>query len=285
MITNEGKLIVKRFLAQYVPAIAQSVAFGVGTAAENAADIALQLQVAQAPINNLSYDFNTNQLVFKATVPDDYIGSIYEVGLYSLPADPNTGNFGSRIIATFDSQTEEWTNAGTGAVSTFDSTNTRVGFDSLTQTPALSATQTDHYTNISIDLSDNSGADSFTFAFNVTNSNTNAVSFRFLTDSSNYYTFAMGSGVQSLGYKFITATKSSATTTGAPSWDNITEIQVITTSKSSGASLVEFDAIRIEDKDSIDIDYILVARKVLASPVTKVDGQAQDIEFALDVTV
>lgn len=284
MITNEGKLHIKRFLALYVPTIAQSIAVGIGTASESGTDIALQLQVAQTPINGLSYDFVNNQIVFKAAVPDEYVGSIYEVGLYSLPEDPNSVG-GSQIITTFDSETEEWTNTGTGAASTYDSTNTRVGIDSLTQTPALNATQTDHLTNLTLDLSNNSAADSFTFAFNVTNANTNAVTVRFLTDGSNYYSFAMGTTVQSSGYKFVSATKGSATVNGSPNWNNITEIQVITTSKSSGPSLVEFDAIRIEDKDSINLDYVLVARKVLASPQVKLDGQAQDIEFALDVTI
>ena len=284
MITNEGKLAIKRFLALYVPYIAQSMAVGIGTATEAGTDIALQLQVAQSPITGISYDFVNNQLIFKASIPDEYVGSIYEVGLFTLPEDPNSVG-GSNTITTFDSETEEWTNTGTGAASTYDSTNTRIGIDSLTQTPALSATQTDHLTGLTTDLSDNSSADSFTFAFNVTNANTNAITVRFLTDGSNYYSFAMGSGVQTSGYKFITATKGSATVNGSPNWNNITEIQVLTTSKSSGASLVEFDAIRLEDKDSLNLDYVLVARKVLSTPQTKIEGQAQDIEFALDVTV
>lgn len=272
-------------MAGYVPSIAQSVAFGVGSAAESASDIALQLQVAQSPVNVVVYDFVNDKLVFKGSVPDEYIGSIYEVGIYSLPEDPNSADFGSRTITTFDSQTEDWVNAGTSAASTFDGSNTRVGPDSLTQTPGASATQTDKLSNLTIDLSGNSAADSFTFAFNVTNANTNSVNIRFLTDSSNYYNFDMGTGVQSSGYKIITSTKGSATVNGTPSWDNITEIQVITNSKVGGASLVEFDAIRIEDKDSTSLEYILVARKVLASPVVKIDGQAQDLEFAIDVSI
>lgn len=245
----------------------------------------MQLQSAQSVVDVVTYDFVNDKLVFKASIPDEYVGSIYEIGIFSLPEDPNSSNFGSRTITTFDSQTEEWIEASGGLASSFDNLNTRIGADSLTQTPAASSTQTDKLSNLIIDLSENSSADSFTFALNVTNSNTNSVNVRFLTDASNYYNFNLGSGVQSSGYKFITATKGSASVTGSPTWDNITEIQVITNSKSGGASLVEFDAIRIEDKDSINLDYILVARKVLGSPVTKIDGQAQDIEFALDISI
>jgi hypothetical protein len=258
--------------------------FGIGTTAESLSDISLTLQTAQSSVNLITYDFTNNQLVFKASVPDDYIGTIYEVGLFSLEEDPNVTGFGSQLITTFDSQTEDWLDVG-GSASVFDTVNVRVGVDSLSQTPALSTTKTDKQTGLALDLSGNSSSDSFTFAFNVGNSNTNAIDVLFLTDTSNYYTYSMGAAVQSSGYKIITANKGTATVTGTPSWDNITEIRVATTSKSSGASAVSFDAIRIEDKNSIDLDYILVARKVLASPVTKIDGQAQDIEFALDVTV
>jgi hypothetical protein len=161
----------------------------------------------------------------------------------------------------------------------------RIGIDAVSQTPALSTTQTDQLANLTLDLSGNSAADSFTFALYVGNTNTNQCVVRLMTDTSNYYSFDLGTGVQTAGYKIITATKGSATVTGTPNWNNITQIRVVTTSKATGASAVAWDAIRIEDKDSINLEYVLVARSVLASPVTKVDGQAQDVEFALDFTV
>jgi hypothetical protein len=136
---------------------------------------------------------------------------------------------------------------------------------------------------LSLDLSGYSSSDSFTFAFNVGNAFTSSIRFRFLTDGANYYDFNFGA--QTAGYKINEITKGSATVTGAPSWSNITDIQITTTSTSGGASSVEFDAIRIEDKDAQTLDYILVARKVLAAPVTKVAGMAQDVEFTLDITL
>lgn len=286
MITTAGKLVVKRYLAQYVPAIGQSIAFGIGNAAESLSDIALQLQVAQAPVDLIAYDFANDAVVFKASVPDDYEGSIYEVGLYSLEDDPNATNYGSQTITTFDSGSELWTDTTTGNPSVFGASATRIGIDSLLHTPALSTTKTDRLATLTLDLSGYSGSDKFTFAYNVGNTNTTGITYRFMTDASNYYSFALsGTNVTTSGYKMVTANKSTATVTGAPNWNNITEVQVSTTSGASGASALGFDAIRIEDVDSVDLDYILVARKVLASPVTKVLGQAQDIEFSLDVSV
>lgn len=285
MITTAGKTYIKRYLAQYTSSIARSVAFGIGSAAEALGDVSLQLQTTQSPINLVSYDFANNQVVFKASVPDNYVGSIYEVGVYSLLSDPNVSGYGSRLITTFDSNTEGWYDTGSGAAAAFDTTVMRVGSDGLSHTPALSATTTSRLGSLTLDLSGHSSSDSFTFALNVANTNTSSVTVRFLTDASNYYLYNLGTSVQSAGYKMIKLTKGSATVTGSPNWNNITEIQVATTSSSAGASSVVLDAIRVEDIDSINLDYILVARKVLASPVVKLAGQAQDIEFALDVTV
>jgi hypothetical protein len=102
-----------------------------------------------------------------------------------------------------------------------------------------------------------------------------------MTDASNYYSYSLATAV---GYKLIKATKGSASVTGAPNWANITEIRIITTA-AAGTANVEFDAIRIEDVDSVSLDYILVARKVLAVPFTKTDGMSQDTEFSLDVVL
>lgn len=285
MITNNGKLHIKRYIAQYVPAIAQSIAFGVGNAAESANDTTLQLQVTQGPVDLPTYDFVNNAVVFKASVPDDYVGSIYEVGLYSLISDPNATNYGSQLITTFDSATEAWVDTTSAAASGFGASNTRVGVDSLIQTPAASTTKTDGLANMTLDLSGYSGNDYFTFAMNVGNAFASNVKFYFLTDASNYFTFTQTTNVQTAGYKMITMPKSTATVTGTPSWSTITEVRASTTSTAGGAASVAFDAIRIEDTDSIDLDYILVARKVLTTPVTKIEGQAQDIEFSLDISI
>lgn len=283
MLTTEGKNHIKRYLAGYVPAIAQSVSFGIGQRAEALTDIALHLETAKSPINLTTYDFVNNDLVYKAPIPDEYVGKIYEVGVYSLASDPAAGDFSSRLLTTFDSGSEDWVHPTTGATATFTSSATRVGNDSLAFAPTASTTMTWALQNIALDLGGYSAADSFSFALNVANTNTSAVRVRFLTDGANYYDFNLGT--QTAGYKIVEVTKSNATVTGTPNWTVITEIQVSVTSNASGASSVEFEAIRIEDKDAASLDYILVARKVLATPVTKIAGQAQDLEFYLDVNI
>lgn len=283
MITTAGKTHIKRFLAGYVSAIGQSIAFGIGGASEALSDYALQLEVASAPINMTYYDFANNRLVFKASVPEDYVGKIYEIGVYSTATNPITADYASRLISTFDSATENWIDINTSAFAPFASTNTRVGDDSLRLTPAANATSTYALQNVSLDLSGYSAADILVFAYNVGNANTSTLRIRFMTDNANYFDFDLGS--QTAGYKFTQRTVGSATVTGAPTWSNITQIQVTAISGSGGASAIDFDAIRILDIDSPQTDYVLVARKVLATPVTSVAGMPQDIEFTLDVSV
>lgn len=284
MITTSGRDLIKRYLAGYVPSIAQSIAFGIGGIAENMSQTSLQLEVARNTINLTSYDFANDKLVWKASIPDDYVGQIYEVGIYSLPANTEAGNYGSRIVTTFDSATETWVDPADGVTpAVFDTANMRVGVDALLQTPAAGATATYTLRDLQLDFSGNSASDTFIFAFYCANPNANSVSFKFMTDAANYYTFTITTPAQSAGYKIVEIQKGAAVTTGVPDWENITELQATTTSKAGAAAAVSFDAIRIEDRDSLSLDYVLVARKVLSPPVAAVDGLAQDIEFSMDV--
>lgn len=229
MITLDGKVHIKRYLAGFVPSICQSIAFGIGGKSEVNTDTRLQFEIDRSDLTLVSYDFVNNKLIFKANIPDDYLGKIYEVALYSLPENVAAGEFGSRLLTTFDSATEEWVDAGTLLPSTFASTNARVGADSLRQTPGASTTKTDTLQAVNMDLSGYSAADQFSIAFNAGNANTSTVKVRFLTDTSNYYEVNFGTPTAS-AYNFVSVNKGAASATGTPDWGNITEIRVLTTS-------------------------------------------------------
>jgi len=281
VITTLGKTYIKRYLAGQVASIAQAISFGVGTSAEALGDTRLAFEYGRSDIFLTSYDFTNDKLVFKAELPSDLAGKIYEVGIWSNAVNTNETVYGSKSITTFDSETETWLTGGGAPV--FTTTSTRIGIDSLNHTPSASTTATSNITGLVQDFSGYSSADIFAFSFNVGNANTSNVVVRFLTDASNYYTITLGA--QTAGYKTVTATKGSATATGSPNWGSITEIQVLTTSGAGGASSVDYDGIRIEDVDYVNPEYVLVARELLASPFTKVPGQIQELEFQLAVSV
>lgn len=279
MITAQGKKQILRYLAGYNGAIADSIAVGISGAAESTANTMLGFEVIRVPVDVLAPDFLTSQILFKGVLPSDMAGKIYEVGLWTSDVNLLANGYGSRVITSFDSASEDWD------VETPESTIARVGVDSLKHTPGASATTTSTLGDVEVDLSGFSGSDKFLFAVNADNSNAASVTARFRTDAANYYSFTFTTEIGTSGYKFLSANKSAATVTGNPSWDTINSIQVITTAKAAGAASVEWDAIRIEDMDTINADYVLVARKVLATPFTKIEGRALEFEYALDVTL
>lgn len=281
MITTGGKLHIKRYMAGFVPAVAQSIAFGISNTAVNVSDAKLRFEIGRVDIALTSLDLINNKVVYKAALPEDISGVIYEAGIYSVSSDTAAGQYNSKLISTFDSNSEDWIGSDL-SVPVFSTTNARIGGDSLRHSPAAGTSETDVLNQIAFDLSGYSGNDLFVFAFNVGTAFTSSVRFRFMTDASNYYDFNLGA--QTAGYKFVELAKSTAVATGAPNWENITSIQV-TTSSVGGASQVDFDGIRIEDVDTINPEYVLVSRELLVSPFVKEEGKIQEIEFSLNITV
>lgn len=282
MITTNGKQYIKRYMAGFVPSIAQSIAFGIGGKAESQADLKLQFEVGRSDIVLTSYDFVNDRLVYKAPVPDDFAGSIFEVALFSTSQDIVAAEYGSRLITSFDSATEDWVNASTGADSNF-STSAIFGTDSLFHTPASAVTVTDSLKDVTLDLSGYSAADKFVLALRTANANASNIVVQLLTDVSNYYQLTYGA--QTTGNKVLELTKGAATTVGTPNWASITELRVATTAGAGGAASVMFDGFRIDDADSNNPDYVMVSREVLSPVFIKEVGKSQEIEFALNISV
>lgn len=276
MITTAGILHIKRYMAGEVGTIASSIALGVGTSAESTSDTALDFEFERADIILTSFDFVNNRLVFKAVLDADVAGKAYEIGLWTADADDLAGAFGSKLITGFDSLTEEWTNP------VWATTTNRIGSDSLRHAPAASTTASSTLSELFLDLLGNSGADKFLLAYNNGNANCASIQVRLQTDTANYYAFTLSS--PATGYNVAEVTKGSLTTTGSPSWDNITGVEVRTTATAGGAASVEYDGLRIEDVDTTNPDYVLVAREVI-TPYTKEEGRSQEIEFYLAVNI
>ena len=283
MITANGELHIKRYMAKYVPSIAQSVAIGIGTRAESTVDTRLDFEVGRADITLTAFDFANDQLVFKAPMPEDFGGVVNEVAIYSTSANEVAGGYGSQMITSFDSDSEIWIDPVSLAASAFSTNNTRLGNDSLRQNPAASASMTAAQQDIFLDLGGYSGADKFLLALNAENNFTSNIRVQFMTDTANYYYVDFGS--QSAGYHIKEVAKAAASVQGTPDWSDISELRITTTSTAGGSAAVTLDGLRIEDEDSINTDYVMVARKVLAAPFVKQEGKIQNIEFRMEVNV
>lgn len=262
-------------MANQAGTVVGAISVGIGDAAATLNDDRLQFEFARVPVSVVAYDPGTDHIIFKGTIDENISGKIYEIGIWTAEDNPAAGNQASRIITSFDSESEEWDNE------TMETTIARIGPDALKHTPALSTTASSVMSGLTLDFIDNSSLDEFVLAYNVDNNNTASIEIRFRTDADNYYKFTITN--PTTGYKFATFPKGTAGVVGTPRWDDIGDIEVRTTSKSSGSSSVVYDGIRIEDVDTIAPTYGLIARYVPTLPTIKQEGKVQDIEFSLVV--
>lgn len=269
-------------MAGYVPAIARSMVFGVGDTASNVADTHLDYEVSRNNINMVSYDFVNNQLIFRADVPTNMVGKIYEIGLdSSLSGDQSAAR--GLDLAKFIPD-EAWVES-TGIPSTFvDSANSRIGGKLLAHAPAALASQISILPT-TIELDRFSSVDTLFLLVNVVGTNTASIQIEFHTSPTAYYTFNITSGVNTAGYKKLAMNKSTATQISNPDWNDINEIRVITTSGSGGASNIGFDGLRFEDNDISTLEEVLVARKVLSVPFDTTQGMSQSCEYRMDIGI
>lgn len=277
MITVNGRTFIKRYLAGQSGTLVGAIGVGIGNQAASVNDARMQFEFARVPVAVTDYDFANDQLIFKGTLDEEVEGVIHEVGLWTAEVNAAAGNQESRLITTFDSETEDWD------IETFDTANTRIGIDSLKHTPAASGTAASILTGITLDLGDFTSLDAIVMAFYVANANTANCKVRFRTDAANYYEFTVSAPTS--GYKFVSFAKGTATVVGTPDWSNINEIEIRTTASASGSASVQYDGLRIEDIDSIAPEYGLIARTVLATPISKAEGVVRDVEYALPVNI
>lgn len=279
MITTEGSRRIKRYLASLEPRIAGALVFGVGTSTPTLGDTSLDFEIGYGDIYLTSYDFDTDEIIFKARVPTSLIGKINEVGLVSHSSDVlmKRDDF---VIAAFDEENEAW-ETSPGVPADFVTSNIRVGNYGLSLTPATSLTESATLAT-GLNLENNSDSDQIVFAAHCS-SNVESISILLMTDDSNYYQFT--TSTPSAGYGIFEITRGAMAVTGSPSWANITSVRVSATATSGGAATVVMDAIRITDNDMISSGHILVARTVLGAEFDATIQNSKEIEFALSVTV
>ncbi len=277
LLTNKGIQQILRVMTSQVGRIGEAIAVGVGTTAANVNNDSLEFETSRSRISIMSPDFVTKELVFKTTLPSEFIGVIYEAGLFSLQNNANSGNYESRVLVSFDSDAEAWP-----ANAEWQTANARIGSNSLRISPSTSATENLTLENMYLDLLGYGDTDEFKLAYWVSSANCSNIKLKLMTSVSDYYTLTIST--PSSGYHVNTFNKGDFTITGSPTWSNITSVDVAATATSGGAVNVDFDGLRIEDSDSFNPDYFLVSRAVLSSPLVKDNSAPMDIEYRLDAS-
>ena len=296
MITKFGKRFLTDYIAGNSDFSTKDIALGIATSsdlAEADTNTRLGFEFYRLPVNLNSINIESNgsggynyYAIYKATIPQDVSGVITELGLY--PGIRKSTNFyDSKFVTSFENNTT-WFDSSNGnpvlkANSTSPSFTAKIG-ESMVQIDVLTSS-TKEYKNsvVNLDLSGYSVNDSLAIAYKKVDNNVTKIRVKFYSSDTQYYyadfTPVSGSGdrIQSVNMSTVFGNVSSP----APDPTNITKVGIEVTAGSGGTSTVYFDGLRINDEDTFDPQYGLIARSVLTTPITKPSGRPVDIEYKL----
>jgi hypothetical protein len=291
LITTEGKKIIASYLAGIAPDWCGAIAIGAGGTAAAVGNTKLSLEFDREETLARAVLFGggaggTHRIIAKTTIPAQIAGKIYELGIFSIASAVSSSSPSYVISGIFsDDDWEEYDGADwidfTGSV---ESTYSRIGSEAIVLTTTAATKQ--YRLNLgSVDFSMYGALDKFSFGSYFTTGTISAVTIKFYTDDSNYFSYSPSVsslvGTVANTYKAAVYNKSLWTATGNPSWAYITSIGIDVAS--AGTAGLAMDMIRIDDSDEVDANYALVSRSVLGSVITKTAGSEMDIEYYLDI--
>ena len=282
MITKFGKRFLTDFVAGNVSFANKDLAIGIANSIEyplSTSNSRLGFEFYRLPIKFGGIDIDTSvspakyTAIFSATLPPNMSGKINELGIY--PSNRTSkNNYDSRFISDFELP-YDWSDTPN-----LDQTNYRVGDSSLTFISNGASSKEYKSTISGFDLVGYSNLDSLSLSYKVNDSNLNSIKVRFYSTSSDYFEFIFDDNSQ--GYHIQSINLSEMTTFGSPDKANINTLG-LTVVPSESQSSVSLDGLRINDEDTFDPSYGLIARSILDSEIEKVFGREMFIEFKLDV--
>lgn len=228
-------------------------------------DTRLGFETLRVPVEQIYYNRNDDEIVFRGVLPSDYSGDVYEVGLWSDESDEIAGEYGSRLLTDFDEDTEEW------SLGSWTATNARVGTGGLSLT-----NETSTLTELDFDITENL-EDTLMIAGHFS-ANTN-FNIRLGSDTG-YYNYLCTPG--GTGYRFISKAMSSYTVSGTPDPTALNYISIVVPIGLTAT----MDAIRLEDtfRATQNIDYALITHDASATPLfNKKDGIESIIEAGISL--
>lgn len=261
MITTVGQgEILERIVSGQ--AIAQSVAFGIGSTSEDAGDERIEFEIHRSDVDLIETDGSS--VLVRARIPDQKYFEVHEIGLLgdSSGAGVETP---SHVITLFDESADTWT--GFSAIET-DGIRSGTGAFRVDDSDTLDSVET------AINLASLQANDEFAIAYNRL-SGTQDFSVRFVQDGSNYYDLPVATAG---GFNVHRFKLSDMATVGSPDLDGADKIQIVVTG--TGSTL--FEGMRL-DNQPID-DSLLIARKVLSPAIQKSGSVELQVEYNLGVT-
>lgn len=286
-LTIVGRSLILKSLLGLIPSVGGSIAIGVDATSNpafndnNLIDLnTMGFSIGQSPVQlaTLNRTDNVDALVFKTTINDPLKYTIYEVGLYPEAIENQIIQFSDLLLFNGESD-DGWTEGSTELA--LKTTGSRMISENIAngtyrignEAVYIDAGSTIFSTVFSKNFTNFSDKDLLKLAVDPTGSS-GSLLIKFETDNSNYYSksFAISSG----GYQILSCAKDELLPTGTPSWSNINKVSITMTT--TGLVL---DGIKFDDTDNVDVNYGLVSRTALATPIQKSAGEPITIEYYL----
>jgi hypothetical protein len=298
MITKFGKRFLTDFIAGNSNFTSKDMAIGIATGtqlAEADTNTRLGFEIYRLPINlssiNIEQDINGDfnyYAIFKTTIPQDIAGVVSEIGLY--PGLRKSINFyDSKFITAFDNNIL-WSdsNGNSPGLESNSSDGTtfvsKIGENMIKFNVTQSTAKEYKNTIALLDLSGYSVNDSLTIAYKKADNNISKIRVKFYSSSTAYYYADFTpSGLNEDKIQSIPMYNLFNSIVGSPDLTNITSIGIEVTAGSGGNTVVYFDGLRVNDEDTFDPQYGLIARHVLSTPLKKPSGRPVDIEYKLQL--
>lgn len=289
ILTKFGKRYITQHLAGQNSSSSKDIAVGIGNTAATVNDTQLNFEFYRAAVNVSSVDIQTSQLtgvstygvVYKTTLPVDVSGIINEVAIFPSITFGTT-DYASKSISSFENN-QSWIDSSGSYPELVTTSSPKIGSYYLSMS-ATSSQNKNYFYNLNLDISGYSANDSMTIAYYQSDLNLDYVFIRTYDSNNNYYEIRY-TGDSSTGYKIkslnLNNLYSSGFISGTPDQTSIVKISVGVKAKSSGATNVLFDGLRINDEDAFKSDYGMISRSVLSNVITKNLGKQMDIEYRL----
>jgi len=283
MITKFGKRFLSNFVAGNSSLDSKEMALGIATNAEYAlsdTNSRLGFEFYRVPIRQGGIDVDTSvspvkyTVIYSATIPTNIAGKINEIGIY--PGQSYSRNlYDSKFISNFELP-YKWS-----PEPALDQTNYRVGDSSLIFTSNAAAAREYTYLFDSMDVSGYNPSDTLSFSYKVNDANLSSLKVRLYSSDTDYLQFTFTG--HAVGYNVKSLLMSAGVSTGTFNAQSVIKLGIVVTPTSAQTS-VSMDGLRINDEDTFDPEYGLIARSLLDSTMIKVIGREAAIEFKIDLS-
>jgi hypothetical protein len=283
MITKFGKRFLTNFVAGNSSFSSKEMAIGIATGTEYAlsdTNSRLGFEFYRVPIRVGGIDIDSSvspvkyTVIYSATLPTNIAGKINEIGIYSGQSY-SRNLYESKFISNFELP-YQWS-----PEPELDQTNSRVGDSSLTFTSNAAAPKEYTYLLDSMDISGYNPLDTLSLSYKANDANLSSLKVRLYSSDTDYLEFTFTG--HSVGNNIKNLNMSTGVSTGTFNPQSVVKLGIIVTPTTAQTS-VSMDGLRINDEDTFDPEYGLIARSILDSTLIKVIGREAAIEFKLDLS-